>query len=287
MSNILILGAGWLGSPLANHLTRSSHFANAKVHAVRRSVRPEAINPSVTMHHWDLEHSSGRQSLAALMEQHRFDKVIGCFPPGFRQGKGEHYLSIWQFIAEQCHHTQVKQVVQISSTSVYPEQADIMTENQASLAIAQGNPQFSDKAVAMLEAESVLKARGFTATILRCSGLIGPQRHPARFAARLKSVSTLASANMVHQADVIRAIEFCLLHQIAGIYNLSCPTSVSKAEFYRFAIEHAHVAHPLPPQSPSPGKTISGQLICQQGFQYQYPSTLDAIKAIEPPNKAP
>ncbi|MDP5253628.1 MULTISPECIES: NAD-dependent epimerase/dehydratase family protein [unclassified Vibrio] len=281
MSKLLIIGGGWLGSPLANQLVRSNQFKNSQVHVVRRSVREETLPPSVILHHLDLNQDSGRQSLAELMTTHGFDLVIGCFPPGFRHGKGEHYLSHWQCIAELCHQTQVKQVIQISSTSVYPDQSAIMKEEDASLALAKNNPLFGDKAIAMLDAEATLSHRGFKSTILRCSGLIGPSRHPARFAARLKSVSTQASANMVHQSDVIRAIEFCLTHQCEGIYNLSCPTSVSKAEFYRVAIETAKLSAPLPPQSPSPGKTINGDLITKQGFQYQYPHSLDAIKAIE------
>ena len=80
----------------------------------------------------------------------------------------------------------------VSSTTVYPNTAQDMVEEDASLAKAENDDKFSDNAKIMLQAENLLISSGLKFAIVRCSGLIGPNRHPARFVAHLTKVSSKA-----------------------------------------------------------------------------------------------
>ncbi|MGR5457020.1 SDR family NAD(P)-dependent oxidoreductase, partial [Vibrio alfacsensis] len=86
------------------------------------------------------------------------------------------------------------------------------TEDMARLPIAKGREDFSAKSIIMLTAEEHVRNSTLDYVIVRCSGLFGPNRHPSRFASKLKTVSDQASANMLHLDDAVGAIIFCLEH---------------------------------------------------------------------------
>ncbi|MBE4579526.1 NAD(P)-dependent oxidoreductase [Vibrio navarrensis] len=277
MKNILIIGAGWLGFPLAQTLTALGHT----VFITRRS--PEALesltfSPSrkCTL---DLNSLDARQQLTHYLNTRKFDVVIGCFPPGFRKGQGDDYTQHWQLIVDALSSAPATKVIMISSTTVYPNRAEKMVEDAASLATAQNNHQFSDKARIMLQAENTLVQSGHPFTILRLSGLIGPQRHPARFVAHLKQVSRLAPANMLHQHDAVNAAVFAVTHPDADnqILNVTTPRTVDKAAFYQSALEAAGMPVMLPEIVDVADKEISAEKLLSLGFEFHYQSTLDAL----------
>ncbi|MFA0521664.1 SDR family NAD(P)-dependent oxidoreductase, partial [Vibrio sp. 10N.222.55.E8] len=78
---------------------------------------------------------------------------------------------------------------------------------------------------------------GLDFTILRFSGLIGPNRHPSRFASKLKQVSSQAPANMLHLDDAIGSVNFAIEQLHNEVVNVTTPNTVSKAEFYAAALK--------------------------------------------------
>lgn len=91
----------------------------------------------------------------------------------FRQGAGEHYAKHWQNLVQHAKQANIQKLVMISSTSVYPDIAKAMNEQDASLALALDNSAFDAKARILLKAEQHVITSGMDYTILRCSGLIG------------------------------------------------------------------------------------------------------------------
>ncbi|MFA0071709.1 SDR family NAD(P)-dependent oxidoreductase, partial [Vibrio breoganii] len=136
---------------------------------------------------------------------------------------------------------------------------------------------FSDNARVMLQAEQYIIDSGIDYTILRFSGLIGPSRHPSRFASKLKQVSTQAPANMLHLDDAIGAIEFAISQLHNEIVNVTTPNTVSKAEFYAAALKSANSSEPLPLVVDTPDKLISSKKILDLGYSFKFESTLDAL----------
>ncbi|MEZ8071523.1 SDR family NAD(P)-dependent oxidoreductase, partial [Vibrio sp. 5S239] len=156
-----------------------------------------------------------------------------------------------------------------------------LKEEDASLTLAISDDEqtysFSDNARVMLQAEQLVIDSRIDYTILRFSGLIGPSRHPSRFASKLKQVSTQAPANMLHLDDAIGAIDFAINHLHNEVVNVTTPNTVSKAEFYAAALKSANSSEPLPPVVDTPDKLISSKKILDLGYSFKFESTLDAL----------
>ena len=275
MANTLIVGAGWLGTPLAQTLIDQGH----QVTVTRRSQTrlDEFPLTSVQPALLDLNEPHSQQQLIELIEQHQIERIVGAFPPGFRKGNGQEYAQQWQRLVSAAKQSSVNKLLMVSSTTVYPNLAVDMKEEDATLALAQTNEHFSGNARIMLQAEQFVIDSGIDYAIVRCSGLIGSDRHPSRFAMRLKQVSRKAPANMVHQNDAVAATAFALNQIDNEVVNATTPNTVSKAEFYQAAITQSDLDIALPPVTETADKRILADKLVALGYQFQFNSTLDAL----------
>ncbi|CAH0526393.1 NAD-dependent epimerase/dehydratase family protein [Vibrio hippocampi] len=277
-SHILIVGAGWLGMPLAKALMQQGY----KVTATRTlesgvtALVEHGINGfSLDLAKQDTELAIKQTSLD--IENLGITAIIGCFPPGFRKGAGDGYPKHWQTLTQIAKQAKVKKLVMISSSAVYPEQGEIMTEDMAKLPIAIENPAFNDKSVILLTAEEAVRNSTLDYAIIRCSGLFGPLRHPSRFAAKLSSVSDQAAANMLHLDDAIGITLFALENVSAQVINATTPKTCDKASFYRAALRSAGLDTSLNHVNSVPNKTISSERAERLGYVFKYQHTLDAL----------
>ncbi|MFV8430906.1 NAD(P)H-binding protein [Vibrio owensii] len=275
MANTLIVGAGWLGTPLAQTLIDQGH----QVTVTRRSQTrlDEFPLTSVQPALLDLNEPHSQQQLIELIEQHQIERIVGAFPPGFRKGNGQEYAQQWQRLVSAAKQSSVNKLLMVSSTTVYPNLAVDMKEEDATLALAQMSEHFSDNARIMLQAEQYVIDSGIDYAVVRCSGLIGSDRHPSRFAMRLKQVSRKAPANMVHQNDAVAATAFALNQIDNEVVNATTPNTVSKAEFYQAAITQSDLDIALPPVTETADKRILADKLVALGYQFQFNSTLDAL----------
>nr|WP_319536729.1 NAD-dependent epimerase/dehydratase family protein [uncultured Vibrio sp.] len=275
MANTLIVGAGWLGTPLAQALVGEGKT----VVVTRRSQERLDGLPSTLMNaeRLDLSQANAEIKLPELIQRYQIKHIVGAFPPGFRKGGGQEYAQQWATLVEAAKQQEIEKLVMISSTTVYPNLPSDMNEDSASLKLAQNHPHFSENARIMLQAEQSVIDSGIHYAILRCSGLIGPDRNPARFAARLKQVSRKAPANMLHQKDAVAAARFALEHIDNEIVNVTTPNTVSKAEFYQAAITKSGSELYLPPVTEDADKRIVADKLVSLGYQFEFNSTLDAL----------
>lgn len=275
MANTLIVGAGWLGTPLAQALLVEGHdVVITRRSQARLDERPSTIANAALL---DLNDENAAQKLDEIIQSNHIERIVGAFPPGFRRGSGREYTQQWSTLVKAAKQHAIEKLVMISSTTVYPNLPTEMKEESASLALAQTHPNFSDNAKIMLEAEQSVIDSGINYAILRCSGLIGPDRHPARFAMRLKQVSRKAPANMLHQSDAVAVVQFALDHLSNQIINVTTPHTVSKAEFYQAAITKSGAEISLPPVTEDADKRILADKLVSLGYQFRFNSTLDAL----------
>ncbi|EKB1964621.1 NAD-dependent epimerase/dehydratase family protein [Vibrio parahaemolyticus] len=275
MANTLIVGAGWLGTPLAQALLVEGHdVVITRRSQARLDERPSTIANAALL---DLNDENAAQKLDEIIQSNHIEHIVGAFPPGFRRGSGREYTQQWSTLVKAAKQHAIEKLVMISSTTVYPNLPTEMKEESASLALAQTHPNFSDNAKIMLEAEQSVIDSGINYAILRCSGLIGPDRHPARFAMRLKQVSRKAPANMLHQSDAVAVAQFALDHLSNQIINVTTPHTVSKAEFYQAAITKSGAEISLPPVTEDADKRILADKLVSLGYQFRFNSTLDAL----------
>lgn len=273
MKTISIVGGGWLGKPLGQYLTSIGH----KVFISKTT--PEGVNElqqhGINGFQCDLD--TDGDELGSHLAQNPSDIVIGCFPPGFRKGKGQQYIGQWENLIKAAKQHQVTRVVMVSSTTVYPSLAKEMVEEDATLSLTQGERSFSDNAKIMLQAEDALMSSGLKFAIVRCSGLVGPERHPSRFAAKLKQVSDQAPANMIHLQDAIGAVSFMALSEVSTVVNATTPNTVSKAHFYQAALDSVGSNDPLPPVSHQADKRILANKLVDLGYRFHYQHTLELV----------
>jgi len=99
----------------------------------------------------------------------------------------------------------------------------------------------------LLEAESMLKREtGFTTTVIRFGGLIGPRRDPGRFFAGKTGIPNGdAPVNLIHLTDCL-GLSCALIEKQAfgNIYNAVAPQHPSRAEFYTRAAKHSGLETP-------------------------------------------
>lgn len=274
MSHIAIIGAGWLGTPLAKEL--SNHHDVIATRTSEQGVRELA---GLGIRGMVCKLGTPCPELKATLGH--IDTLVGCFPPGFRQGKGDEYAREWHELVRMARESGVKKIVMVSSTSVYPNEARLMKEDDASLGLAVTHYSFSDKARVLLKAEQYVKDSGLDYAIVRCSGLFGPGRDPARFALRLSQVSRRAPANMLHLSDAVGAVAFAV-EQISGeVVNATTPETVSKAEFYQAALDAAHSEVILKDIVDTEDKRICSDKLTHLGYPFYFTSTLEALQPSE------
>ncbi|WP_299686444.1 NAD-dependent epimerase/dehydratase family protein [uncultured Vibrio sp.] len=282
MASIFIVGAGWVGAPLSEHLEKHNNqvVVTKTTQAGADAIGNERI-PCEVFSFDSSEPTHAVERLYSLLLDHHTEIVIGSFPPGFRKGAGQEYASYWQQLTTACKKANVKKIIMISSTTVYPTKPGILYEKDASFALSTSDSEhaasFSNNARIMLQAEQSVIGCGINYTILRFSGLIGPSRHPSRFASKLKQVSTQAPANILHLADAIGAVDFAISQLPNEVVNVTTPHTVSKAEFYAAALKSASSSEPLPPVVDTPDKQISSKKIVDLGYSFKFESTLDAL----------
>jgi nucleoside-diphosphate-sugar epimerase len=282
MASIFIVGAGWVGAPLSEHLEKHGNrvVVTKTTQAGADAIGRERIPCEV----FRFDSSQAEQTvgqLYSLLLENNAEIVIGSFPPGFRKGAGQQYADYWKQLTKACQKANVKKLIMVSSTTVYPTKPGVLKEEDASLTLAISDDEqtysFSDNARVMLQAEQLVIDSSIDYTILRFSGLIGPSRHPSRFASKLKQVSTQAPANMLHLDDAIGAIDFAINQLHNEVVNVTTPNTVSKAEFYAAALKSANSSEPLPPVVDTPDKLISSKKILDLGYSFKFESTLDAL----------
>ncbi|CAK1772312.1 NAD(P)H-binding protein [Vibrio crassostreae] len=282
MASIFIVGAGWVGAPLSKHLEK---HGNRVVVTKTTQAGAEAIgNERIPCEVFSFDSSKPEQTIGrlySLLLENNTEIVIGSFPPGFRKGAGQEYADYWQQLTNACQKANIKKLIMVSSTTVYPTKPGVLNELDASLPLSTSDNEhaslFSDNARIMLQAEQSVIDSGIDYTILRFSGLIGPSRHPSRFTSKLKQVSTQAPANMLHLDDAIGAVDFAINQLHNEVVNVTTPNTVSKAEFYAAALKSANSSEPLPAVVDTPDKLISSKKILDLGYSFKFESTLDAL----------
>jgi len=220
---ISILGCGWLGLPLAKMLLQKGYLVKGSTTSPSKLdiLSSAGIQPY-------LIHLAGEPTnkLADFLQT---DLLIISFPPKIRAGKGEDYVQQINFLVESIQEASLKNILFISSTSIYPDTNSTVTE----LTI----PAASLTAQYLVQAEKALQRTSIPTTILRFSGLIGYDRHPGRFFAGKENLpNPLGPVNLIHLDDCLQIINVIIEQQKWDeVYNACADTHPQRQEFYTAA----------------------------------------------------
>lgn len=265
MKTVSILGCGWLGLPLAEYLL-------GKGYAVKGSTRtPETLGAleaaGIEAFYLSLDPGlSGGDDLDSFFES---EVLVMNFPPERREDIVDFHTAQIRSLIARIEKSSVKNVVFVSSTSVYPELGrDVFEDEEAPPEKASG------KALVIAE-RFLLDNPAFRTTVIRFGGLIGYDRKPGRFISGRKGLMGGDSpVNLIHRDDCILIIEMIIEKGVYGeIFNACADLHPQRSDYYTAQALRIGVPPPVFEKGGEVGFKIvrSGKLKRLLGYEFKYP----------------
>jgi nucleoside-diphosphate-sugar epimerase len=268
LPSVSILGCGWVGLPLGALLVTQGYKVNGSTTSPQKLpvLAQEGIQPFLIQ----LNPSPAGDRLSEFLSS---DVLIINVPPKVQAKGPDFHVQQMRYLATLLSGTAVTHIIYLSSTSVYPDLNREVTE-------AEALPQPGSN-LTLLQAELLLQelAPAIRTTVLRCGGLMGYNRMPARYVAGKKGLTTggHTPVNYVHRDDVCGVVETVIRRNRWGeMYNVVAPLhptreAVCLKNAQDFGLEPAEFIH----SEPSAFKIISSQkLIHQLDYTFLYPNPL-------------
>jgi nucleoside-diphosphate-sugar epimerase len=272
MDRISILGCGWLGLPLAQVLIKNGYSVKGSTTSVEKlsTLEETGINPFLL----ELDTENTPDTTAAFLEGSK--TLIIAIPPKLRgknkdysDGNSQSFVNKINHLLPFIKRSNVENVLFISSTAVYGDANGLITEQTIPIPVTESGKQ-------ILEIEHLLlDQRYFKTTVLRFGGLIGKDRHPARFMAGKENLDNpQAPINLIHQEDCIGIILKILETNTWGdTFNAVTPFHPTRENYYTQKAAELNLALPqFNYEKKSVGKVISSEKI-ERFLEYQFIKT--------------
>ena len=262
-----MLGCGWLGLPLAEHFVSRSYEVHGTTtsHGKKELLRAKGIHP-YTIKVSEKEISGAIQKFLA-----NIDTLIINVPPKLRGKNPENYVSKMMLLRSEMLKSQVKNVIFISSTSVYGITEGEITEATPPKPTTESGHQ-------LLACEKLfLQDENLSCTIIRFGGLLGPDRHPVTMLSKRQNLANGEHPiNLIHLEDCIHMI-FTILEKgyWAQIFNGVYPFHPTKKEYYTAEAKSRGIPAPnyLESSNNGLGKTVISKKFLDLGHKFHTPIT--------------
>ena len=236
MTQISILGCGWLGLPLAKSLLQNGFSIKGSTTSLEKIslLESEAITPFLVR----LEEQQISASVADFLADSQI--LIINIPPKLRGGSTENFVAKITTLLPFIENSTVEKVLFVSSTSVYGEDNEFVSEVTVLNPDTEGGRQLAI-------VENVLQKNSrFQTTILRFGGLISDDRNPVRFlSGRVNIENPDTPINLIHQDDCIGIIEKIIaLNSWDETYNAVAPFHPTRQEYYTQKATELNLALP-------------------------------------------
>lgn len=267
MNIVSIVGCGWYGWPLAERLQSSGWVVKGSKSTTAgvEALRADGIDGYLLR----LDPDAGPHVDGSLFDA---DVLVVNIPPRRRPDIESYHVAQMQALGKLILGSQVSKVLFISSTSVYPnvnetvtEQDDLIPDRPAGRALKhaeeywRGDPQLRT-------------------TVIRFAGLVGGDRDPGRFLAGKRNVENGdAPVNLIHLDDCI-AITLEILKQEAWgeTFNACCPAHPKRRVFYPEAARKSGLVEPtFSTESTTAFKRVDPSLLINRlGYQFHHPDPM-------------
>ena len=236
MTQISILGCGWLGLPLAKSLLQNGFSIKGSTTSLEKIslLELEGITPFLVR----LEEQQISASVADFLADSQI--LIINIPPKLRGGSTENFVAKITTLLPFIENSTVEKVLFVSSTSVYGEDNEFVSEVTVLNPDTEGGRQLAI-------VENVLQKNSrFQTTILRFGGLISDERNPVRFLSGRQNIENPdAPINLIHQDDCIGIIEKIIgLNSWDETYNAVAPFHPTRQEYYTQKATELNLALP-------------------------------------------
>jgi nucleoside-diphosphate-sugar epimerase len=256
MKKISILGCGWLGMPLGEFLVDHDYTVNGST--TRSEKLYEIALRGMEAYQFDLD-----DERADFGDFFFSDVVIIAIPPSSSKQENGYQMQLERVkgLAEQAF---VKNIILISSTSVYPDGNRMVSESDASF------EALTRSGISLLEAEQILKSEHNT--VIRFGGLFGGNRQPGRWFAGKKDLQgAISPVNMIHLEDCIHIIQRIIEGEHWGeTFNACAGEHPSKKEYYKNMAERLGLEAPEYVDGETSWKIVSSDyLIEKMGYEFR------------------
>lgn len=250
-----ILGCGWLGLPLAKDLLKSGYTVKGTTTSTvkLRTLKKEGIEGFIIKLNEDEIEGNIQGFLSNI------NTLIINIPPGLRKPNADNYVSKIELLLTEIQNTTVKNIVFISSTSVYGNIDGEITEATKPQPTTESGKQ-------LVTCEELFQEdTKLNTSIIRFGGLIGADRHPVHhLAGKTELQNGDQLVNLIHIDDCIHMIKTIVEKEYWNmIFNGVYPLHPTKKEYYT---SEALKRNLLPPQFSKSSNTIVKKCIICKNF---------------------
>ena len=225
---ISILGCGWLGFPLAQRLLEDDISSEVKGSTTSQEktgqFKMAGIKPF--LFNLDPELVGDASEISSFFDT---DTLVIAVPPRLSKNEADFHPRQIKSVLNYIKQAPVREIIYVSSTSVYPDLNRIVTENDVT------DPEQSPSP-ALVEAENLLLTlRGDRkVSILRHGGLLGYNRIPGKYVRGQKGMTTASiPVNYIHRDDAAGIISAIIKMGIVDeTFNIVAPLHPTRREVY-------------------------------------------------------
>jgi nucleoside-diphosphate-sugar epimerase len=276
LPKIAILGCGWLGLPLAFSLQKGGHNIVATCRSKLKVI--ELNKKALHALQFNLGDALHSNTLKPLFSS---DLLIINIPSGRKTMQTEQFVDNMTSLIAAVMARGKKKLIFVSTSSVYGD--SVYADQLATITETTEVQPNTASAKAHVLIESFIKQRyAQDACIIRLAGLVGQDRHPAKFLAGKTELSNPSQVvNLIHQSDVIRAIQKVIKLGVWGeTLHLSCSEHPTRKDYYTWAANKLKLVTPVFSKSTSKqcGKQIDAAWsLMQLNLSLKYPSPFDML----------
>lgn len=264
---ISILGCGWLGIPLAKRLisegivVKGSTTSNEKTSELRKAgIIPYTIKFPIDKNTHSFQDFFDCETLVfSIPPKRSFNNVEKKFE------------EIIHSVLNEVLKSNIKNLVFISSTSVYPSNNKTVTEDDANPDKASGK--------ALLKAEELfLGQKKFNTAIIRFGGLIGYDRNALRLLKKRKAITNANTPiNLIHRDDCVEIVwQIIQQDKWSVILNGCADEHPLRKEFYLNACKKHNFPEPEFDDSDKNFKIVSNNYLKSAlHYNFKYPNPLE------------
>ncbi|MCL4244794.1 MAG: SDR family NAD(P)-dependent oxidoreductase, partial [Candidatus Dadabacteria bacterium] len=191
------------------------------------------------------------------------------FPPERREDIVDFHTEQIKSLISQVENSPVKNVIFVSSTSVYPELGREVFEDE------EAPPEKASGKALVIAERLLLNNPAFRTTVLRFGGLIGYDRKPGRFISGKRGLTGGDSpVNLIHRDDCILIIEKIIEKSVYGeIFNACSDLHPKRKDYYTAQALKIGAVPPAFEDGGESGFKIvrSGKLKTLLGYEFKYP----------------
>jgi len=224
MKTVSILGCGWLGLPLGEYLV-------GKGYGVKGSTRtPEALTAmkAAGIEQYYISLGPGLAGGDGFERFFESGVLVINFPPERREDIIPFHTEQIKSLISRLETSPVKNVIFVSSTSVYPELGREVSEDE------EAPPEKASGKALVIAERLLLENKAFRTAVLRFGGLIGYDRKPGRFISGRRGLTGGDSpVNLIHRDDCILIIEKIIEKDAYGeIFNACADLHPKRKDYY-------------------------------------------------------